>query len=259
MNLEDKINPINQKALRKARIDQLIDSGKALFNEHNAGKFTDFNNYLKKCCFFVTMTFDQHKLNALKSYFGLKATDDTIEFDMAYRFYKWAVETMSGGHVTTTTNAKLQSQLPPVWIASDFEGSRFASDLTNAGRNVHLHAIWFLHPGNSDRIQQVIDEVNTSNSLKPDFWMDAIEFAIFDRKKGTLKNLAGYTLKAEHKKSTEDLPVSYQRYPQDLKIRQKPEFAYLSKIPMGTSPQAKMLLDGIESDRRSGRFGGFKY
>jgi hypothetical protein len=205
--------------------------------------------------------FEWRKIDALKRHFNLAGADDSIEFHLAYRFYKSVVEQMFGGHATMRKRTK--SPLPLVTIGSDFEGSRYSTDAAHAGRNVHLHAVWFLGPNNSEIFQSILDKINQSNSLKSDFWMTDIKFDRYDKSLGTLKTMINYTLKGERLKSAEDSTisgtVSYQQYPNDLKYHSNPKLSYLKNVPMGNSKEAKLLLDAIEINMKKNAYGSFTY
>jgi hypothetical protein len=261
VNFKNDKKSITKKFLSEAYGLQIENEAKNFFEKYNDGKFTDFPSYLSGKCYFVTMMFDWKKIDSLKRHMGLASTDDSIEFHLAYRFYKWVVEEIYGRHATTRKRTK--SPLPMITIGSDFEGSRYSADATNAGRNVHLHAVWFLGPNNSDKFQDILDKFNPENSIKLDFWMTDIRFDKYDGSRGTLKNMINYTLKGERLKSADDSTmsgtVSYQQYPNDLTYHSNPELIHLKSVPMGNSKEAKLLLDAIEADKKKNAHAGFTY
>lgn len=139
----------------------------------------DFNAYMEKHLFFVTMTFNMA--------FSSNPHNAKRCMDSFRGIYVGLIKSLLGSHYSR----KLPLQ-PLTFYCVDNENSRYGIvDLVH-GKNLHVHALMLLHP-QTMKSWELVDhgKLRASNST-----IDRLSFSPYDPAQGSIMNLVSYVSKA---------------------------------------------------------------
>ncbi|WP_192385780.1 hypothetical protein [Mesorhizobium silamurunense] len=159
--------------------------------------------YLRECAFFMTMTFAAGDVFKEKLRLGLMNHDFSIELDSFHMLYN-ALASFTFGK--GWRREKFAQSLPKVIVCLDFEGSRFASVVPASPKNVHIHAIWLIHPKEIARFKRFVYGPLLRLKFLNSMPADAIEFEPYIVEKARAGRLGTYVSKTWIK--SEKLPLN---------------------------------------------------
>jgi hypothetical protein len=166
-------------------------------------KSSTTDTMIQKCCSFFTMTFRTSEVIKEKERLGLSRDDFSVELDTFQLLYCTIAERLFG---KGWAKQKFEKKLPYVILCVDFEGSRMQHSLPMTPKNVHLHAIWLIHPDETDKFNGIINGLHfrqiTLNSLR----CDKVEWEPYLKAKSKVEKLGSYATKLFIKSTRNALP-----------------------------------------------------
>lgn len=121
--------------------------------ENASASYVRFDEYVKTCGFFFTMTFSTSVVFKEKLRLGILNDDFSVELDTFQFLYASIAEGLFG---KKWTKRKFEPKLPQAIVCVDFEGARLGREIPASPKNVHIHAIWLIHPEEIEKFQKLI-------------------------------------------------------------------------------------------------------
>lgn len=195
---------------------------KTLTNSYRRSSVQGFSSseaWLSACGYVQTITFDQKLVRLRKDRLEVGPSDTTLEFDAFH-----------GGYIEITKHlieAKDydRPKFAPLWpfafVGLDFEGSRYSDVTEFRQQNLHIHAIWCLHPSLRAKFEHFVSGDDLRERFRSYGPCDAVEFKRYARPKSGSRT---YGIKAHTKlfwnpSSAEDLRIYPNPDPDDRRIK----------------------------------------
>lgn len=244
---------LNLKTISKWYDDWFLKTVDSAFHRTGTKDFSSGIDWLTNCGYVQTITFNQSFTAMQKTARELGSTDTTMEFD-----------TFHGGYIEITKalvnhryyqQARFASLWPMAFVGIDFEGSRYSGPTKFSDRNLHVHAIWCVHPDVQDRFEAFVGRPDLLARFKSYGPCDAVEFKRY--KKPTSGShtygIKAHTKTAWNPSSVEDIRI----YPNhDWAVRKIGYRKERTQQPLG---YLRMLQIGArmndEEEKRARRLG----
>lgn len=165
---------VNLKNLNKWYDIWFLETVDSAYVRSGTQRFSSSAAWLAACGYVQTITFDQRSALRQKDVRELGRSDTTIEFD-----------TFHGGYVEITKHLVNQKRYhhstfahlwPMAFVGIDFEGSRNAGPTEFKLDNLHVHAIWCVHPDVQSRFDAFIEAPDLKERLMSYGPCDDVEF-----------------------------------------------------------------------------------
>jgi len=144
-------------------------------------QFSTSEALLAACGYVQTITFNQRFAAMRKDARELGRSDTTIEFD-----------TFHGGYVEITKylvnerryhHSTFAHLWPMAFVGIDFEGSKNSEPTEFKANNLHVHAIWCVHPDVKDRFDTFVGATDLKERFMSYGPCDAVEFKPYEKPK----------------------------------------------------------------------------
>lgn len=164
------------------------------FYQRNAAtQYPDYLSFLESCAFFVTMTFSTYRVEREKKRLALALNNFSVEIDNFHNLYGRMARKLFGGDYNLP---KFVPKLPLAIACVDYEGSRFATTVPARPQNVHVHAVWIVHPSEIAAFRTMLDSAWFQFKLKNGLHADQVAFDPYRVKKG---RVGGIPYRASHR------------------------------------------------------------
>lgn len=212
-------NVITAKKLDSLYDDWFRKTLDAAYRRSDVQGFSSSEAWLSACGYVQTITFDQKAARKRKDHREVGQSDTTLEFDAFH-----------GGYIEITKHLiqakdydrpKFAKLWPFAFVGLDFEGSRYGEVTEFHHNNLHIHAIWCVHPSQRTRFDQFVSGENLLERFMAYGPCDAVEFKPYAKPKSGSRT---YGIKAHTKlfwnpSSAEDLRIYPNPDPNDQRIR----------------------------------------
>lgn len=172
------------------RVDEAFDAAKIVQYERGW-------DWLVECGYFMTITFNQKQIAAQKVELALKASDTSIELDTFHGCYVDILDKLVGKR---WQKGQHRAKWPLAIVGMDFGNSRVARFTELTGNNLHIHAIWAVHPDTKAAFEILRTDPHRVAKFQTYGPLDAIEFDPFDAEKKDMS----YVTKGDAKTSRSD-------------------------------------------------------
>ncbi|MCA0275577.1 MAG: hypothetical protein LCH86_06210 [Proteobacteria bacterium] len=164
------------------------------FYKRNAASiFPDRVEFLECCAFFLTMTFSTYRIEREKRRLELPDNDFSVEIDNFHKLYVGLARKQFGSHYN---ERKFEAKLPLAIACVDYEGSRFQAEVPQRPKNVHVHAVWVVHPDEIETFRAIISNPWFKLKLENGLHTDRIRFDPYLAKKDKNGRWVGYAAKS---------------------------------------------------------------
>lgn len=163
------------------------------YYSNSCEKYIDTESYICECCFFFTMTFSIQDVFKEKLRLGLMNDDFSVELDTFHLLYTTIAEALFG---KKWMKKKFESKIPKAIVCVDFEGSRYGSDIPVSPKNVHVHAIWLVHPDEIEKFKKVIGSLRFKFQVLNSIHADKVKWEPYRAEKAQAGKLGSYVTKS---------------------------------------------------------------
>jgi hypothetical protein len=162
------------------------------YRRNATSHFKSESDFFEACAYVVTLTFNASRIFNEKARLGLMNDDHSVEMDNFHRLYTGLCRKLFGsGYSQSSFEAKLPLAIPFI----DYEGSRYSSDIPKNPKNVHIHAIWVVHPNEIAKFKKLISGPWFKYRLKDGLHTDRILFDPYVASRAKRGRLIGYVSK----------------------------------------------------------------
>lgn len=162
------------------------------FKRNAVSQDQDYVEFLESCAFFVTMTFSTYRIEREKRRLGLALHDFSVEMDNFHRLYCGLARKVFGGK---WTDPKFEAKLPLAIACVDYEGSRYQTQLPARPENVHIHAVWIVHPDEIEAFNAIRESPKFKLKFLDGLHANRVRFDPFVAKKNKGGRWGGYASK----------------------------------------------------------------
>jgi hypothetical protein len=193
-NLSDSFPRISySKKLITAEYEKWFEALSQDYWKANAsGHYGSVSDYMTDCCYFFTMTFSASHVHKEKLRLGIMNDDFSVELDAFQLIYTTLARSVFGSR---WYKPAFIAKLPHAIVCVDFEGSRLSADIPAQPKNVHIHAIWLVHPKEIVKFRKVIGGVRFRLKVLNSIHADQVKFEPYLTQKAQAGKLGSYVAK----------------------------------------------------------------
>ncbi|TYR34887.1 hypothetical protein FY036_03440 [Mesorhizobium microcysteis] len=164
----------------------------AFYRRNNTSKYANQVDFLESCAFFTTMTFSTYRVEREKRKLGLAKNDFSVEMDNFQKLYNGLARKQFGSGYNLS---KFEKKLPLAIACIDYEGSRYYNEIPENPKNIHVHAIWVVHPEEIDEFLKIINGAWFKLKFQNGLHTDRIRFDPYLERKDKKGRWGGYAAK----------------------------------------------------------------
>lgn len=189
----------------------------------------NLETYVSKNGYFLTATFDQKYIKERKAELDISSKADTsIELQNMRHLIVKIYKKLVGKNYNRPSKQYLQ---PLFFLFVDAETSKYRKTFESEDiKNLHIHALVIVPEELKEKAKFLENSYFMKLMMLRNLDIDNVEFARFDKKKSTVKRLAGYNSKFAVKSTTTGMDVEdimiypehlHERRPISIKLRTK--------------------------------------